>query len=37
VWTTAFLVLPGVWDSTADGQFVPTDLVVGEPVVTIGE
>jgi peptide/nickel transport system substrate-binding protein len=33
VWTTAFKVLPGVWDTTADGEFVPTNLVVGEPTV----
>jgi peptide/nickel transport system substrate-binding protein len=35
VWTTAFLVLPSIWDATADGQFVPTDLVTGEPVVEV--
>jgi peptide/nickel transport system substrate-binding protein len=33
VWTTAFKVLPAVWDTTEDGQFVPTNLVVGEPKV----
>jgi peptide/nickel transport system substrate-binding protein len=33
VWTTQFKVLPQVWDATADQEFVPTNLVVGEPVV----
>jgi peptide/nickel transport system substrate-binding protein len=33
VWTTAFKVLPQVWDTTADQEFVPTNLVAGEPVV----
>jgi peptide/nickel transport system substrate-binding protein len=33
VWTVAFKVLPGVWDTTADGEFVPTNLVTGEPTV----
>jgi peptide/nickel transport system substrate-binding protein len=33
VWTTAFKVLPNVWDTTSDQTFVTTDLVVGEPVV----
>ena len=33
-WTTEFKVLPGVWDTTSEGTFEPTDLVVGEPVVT---
>ena len=32
-WSAAFVVLPNVWDTTADGQFVPTDMVTGEPVV----
>ena len=27
VWTTAFQVLPSVWDTTADGDYEPTDLV----------
>jgi peptide/nickel transport system substrate-binding protein len=34
VWTTGFKVLPAVWDTTAEGTFEPTNLVVGEPVVT---
>jgi peptide/nickel transport system substrate-binding protein len=34
VWTAEFKVLPAVWDTTADGTFEPTNLVVGEPVVT---
>jgi len=33
VWTTAFKVLPNVWDTTDDGQYVPTALVAGEPKV----
>jgi peptide/nickel transport system substrate-binding protein len=33
VWTTAFKVLPSVFDTTSDGQYVPTALVTGEPKV----
>ena len=36
VWTTAFKVLPNVWDTTPDGNYVPTALVTGEPKVTTG-
>ena len=36
VWTTAFAVMPAVWDTTASGEYKPTDLVVGEPDVKIG-
>ena len=35
VWTTAFPVLPNVWDTTNDGQLQITNLVVAEPVVEI--
>ncbi len=35
VWTTAFPVLPNVWDTTNDGQLVITNLVTAEPVVEI--
>jgi peptide/nickel transport system substrate-binding protein len=35
VWTTLFLVAPGVFDTTADGNYVATDLVVGEPTVEV--
>ncbi|MEN9804758.1 MAG: hypothetical protein RIS41_1605 [Actinomycetota bacterium] len=35
VWTTAFPVLPNVWDTTNDGELVITNLVVSEPVVEI--
>ena len=35
VWTTAFPVLPNVWDTTNDGQLQITNLVTGEPVVEI--
>ena len=34
LWTTEFKVLPAVWDTTSEGTFEPTNLVVGEPVVT---
>jgi len=37
VWTTAFVVLPAVWDTTSDGGFVLTNLMAGEPVVTVNE
>jgi peptide/nickel transport system substrate-binding protein len=33
VWTTAFKVLPSVWDTTSDGNYEPTALVTGEPKV----
>jgi peptide/nickel transport system substrate-binding protein len=36
VWTTAFKVLPGVWRTTADGNYVATEMVTGEPEVTLG-
>ena len=36
LWSNIFPVLPNVWDTTADGSFVPTALVVGEPTVTTG-
>jgi peptide/nickel transport system substrate-binding protein len=35
VWSTYFLIAPGVWDTTADGQYLPTNLVTGEPTVEI--
>ena len=35
VWTASFPVMPAVWDTTADGKFVPTNLVTGEPVVKV--
>jgi len=35
VWTTAFPVSPGVWATTNDGDYVITNLVTGEPVVTV--
>jgi ABC-type transport system substrate-binding protein len=37
VWTTAFKVLPFVWDTTSDQEFVTTNLVTGEPVVETTE
>ncbi|HEY7468643.1 MAG TPA: ABC transporter substrate-binding protein [Acidimicrobiia bacterium] len=37
VWTTSFAVLPAVFDTTADGQFVPTNMVASEPTVTVNE
>lgn len=36
VWTTAFKVLPRVWDTTSAGQFEPSSLVVEEPTVVVG-
>jgi len=36
VWTTAFVVMPAVWDTTADGDYKITDLVAGEPDIKIG-
>jgi peptide/nickel transport system substrate-binding protein len=35
-WTTANMVLPGVWDTTNDAGYALTDLVTGEPKVEIG-
>ncbi len=35
VWTTVFPILPNVWDTTNDGLYVPTNLVTGEPTVTV--
>jgi ABC-type transport system substrate-binding protein len=37
VWTTSFAVLPALWDTTSDGGFALTNLVVGEPTVTVNE
>ena len=37
VWTTAFQVLPGAFDTTADGEYVITDLLTEEPVVETAE
>ncbi|HEY6629139.1 MAG TPA: ABC transporter substrate-binding protein [Acidimicrobiia bacterium] len=37
VWTAAFPVLPGVYDTTADGNFVVTNLMASDPVVTVNE
>ncbi len=31
VWTISFPLLPGVWDTTPDGEFVATNLVASEP------
>jgi peptide/nickel transport system substrate-binding protein len=35
-WTTAFKVLPNVWATTSEGTYEATQLVTGEPVVTLG-
>ena len=35
VWTTAFKVLPNVWDSTSEGTYEATDLVSAEPTVQV--
>ncbi|HSO50865.1 MAG TPA: hypothetical protein VLS86_09995, partial [Acidimicrobiia bacterium] len=37
VWTTSFAVLPAIWDTTSDGDFALTNLVSGEPTVTVNE
>jgi ABC-type transport system substrate-binding protein len=37
VWTTSFVVLPAVFDTTADGNFEVTNLMAGEPTVTVNE
>jgi peptide/nickel transport system substrate-binding protein len=37
VWTVAFQVLPGAYDTTADGNYVPTDLLTGEADVEVAE
>jgi peptide/nickel transport system substrate-binding protein len=37
VWTAAFPVLPGVYDTTAQGDFVVTNLMASDPVVTVNE
>jgi peptide/nickel transport system substrate-binding protein len=36
-WSAGFNVLPSVWDTTADGSYVPTSLVTGEPTVATAE
>ena len=36
VWTTAFKVLPSVFDTTAKGTYEPSQLVTGEPEVALG-
>jgi peptide/nickel transport system substrate-binding protein len=35
VWTVAFPVMPGVWDTTSDGDYATTALVIGEPEVVV--
>ena len=35
VWTTAFKVLPAVWDTTSEGEYVPSDILAGEPEVVV--
>ena len=35
VWTVSFPTLPGLFDTTNDGTFETTELVVGEPVVEV--
>jgi hypothetical protein len=34
-WTVGWVVLPGIWDTTNDAEYVTTDLVVGEPTVEV--
>ncbi len=35
-WTVGFKVLPALWDTTSEGEYKPSDLLVGEPEVTVG-
>lgn len=35
VWTTSFAVFPAIWDTTSEGDFTLTSLVVGEPTVSV--
>jgi peptide/nickel transport system substrate-binding protein len=35
VWTTSFAVFPAIWDTTSEGDFALTSLVVGEPTVSV--
>jgi peptide/nickel transport system substrate-binding protein len=35
VWTTAFPVSPGAFSTTNDGKYVVSNLLTGEPVVTV--
>jgi len=37
VWTTSFAVLPAIWDTTSAGDFALTNLVAGEPTITVNE
>jgi hypothetical protein len=35
VWTTSFVVQPGAFATTNDGQYVVTNLLASEPTVTV--
>ena len=35
VWTTQFVVMPGAFATTNDGQYVVTNLLASEPTVTV--
>lgn len=35
VWTTAFKVLPSLWNTTSEGAFEPSSLLTGEPTVEV--
>jgi peptide/nickel transport system substrate-binding protein len=35
VWTVSFAVMPGLWDTTDSQEYVPTNLLAGEPVVEV--
>jgi len=35
VWTASFPVFPAIWDTTADGGVVLTNLIAAEPTVTV--
>lgn len=36
VWTGAFKVLPFAWNTTGEGEYVPGEILAGEPEVMIG-
>jgi len=35
VWTSQFKLIRGVWDTTGEGEYVPSALVTGEPKVEV--
>jgi peptide/nickel transport system substrate-binding protein len=35
-WSVGFKVLPALWDTTSEGEYVPSDLLTAEPEVVVG-